>query len=361
MNSYGNRIKVELFGESHGEGIGVIIDGLPSGTAIDMDYITACMNRRKSDGVLGTKRIEDDNVEILSGVYNGMTTGTPLAVLIRNNNKKSSSYNDNVVIPRPSHADYTANIKYRGYADMRGGGHFSGRLTAPLVFAGAICSKILQDMGIDIGAHIYSIANVNDTPYDKVNIDISTLNSLKKEKIPCLDYNCKDRMIKEIEDARDKGDSVGGIIECAILGVDAGIGSPFFNSIESAISSIVFSVPAVKGVEFGSGFQFALMTGSEANDQYHYDNDKVKTITNNNGGVLGGLTNGMPVIFRCVIKPTPSIFIQQNSINLIKCADEKLTIEGRHDPCIVLRVVPVIEAVAAIAMLDMVMDDRSYR
>lgn len=355
-NTYGRNLRVEIFGESHGEAIGIVIDGLPSGVVLDMDKINSYMIRRKSDGNLGTKRIEADTPKILSGFYNGKTTGTPLAVIFENCNQHSGNYNHEVIVPRPSHADYTAYIKYGGNSDMRGGGHFSGRLTAPLVFAGSICIEILENMGITIGAHLYKVGSVNDALFDYVNVNAELLNKLKSKKIPCIS-DIAEKITSEIMVARDKGDSVGGIIECAICGAPIGIGSPFFNSMESSISSIIFSIPAIKGIEFGAGFKFAEMSGSEANDQYCYREGKVVTTTNNNAGILGGITNGMPIIFRSVVKPTPSIFIEQNSVNLKSGNNEKLSICGRHDPCIALRAVPVIEAATAIAVLDMIMDN----
>lgn len=359
MNSYGKNIRLEIFGESHNEGVGIIIDGLPSGIKVDWDYIDAYMSRRKSDGVLGTKRVEDDIPEVLSGIYKGYTSGSPLTVFIRNKNKHSESYNADEVIPRPSHADYTAHVKYKGYADMRGGGHFSGRLTAPLVFAGALIASILKEKGISIAAHILKLNNIRDDEFDKVNVTREELERIKDNKFPVINSKTSELMIKEIESVRDKGDSLGAIIECAIVGVNAGVGSPFFLSCESAISSLLFSIPSIKGVEFGEGFNFANFKGSECNDMYYYDNAcEVKTYSNNNGGILGGITNGMPLIFKCIVKPTPSIFLEQNTINLTRGENIKHTIQGRHDPCIALRAVPVIEAAAAIAIYDLMLDNK---
>ena len=373
-NIFGKNIKIEIFGESHGKGVGCVIDGIPAGVKVDTDYINQFMARRKSDGVLGTKRVEDDIPEIISGLYNGYTTGSPICVLINNANKNSSSYDYKVVEPRPSHADYTAHIKYSGYADMRGGGHFSGRLTAPIVFAGALCSSVLDSMGITIGSHIAQIGSIQDDFINKVKIDKNTLKNLKNSKIPCLNNDKKELMESEIIKARDAGDSVGGIIECAVVGIEAGIGSPFFYSVESALSQIIMSIPGVKGIDFGAGFDYANMSGSEANDPFYYDNDElntdkdetstdynkkqVKISNNNNGGILGGITTGMPIVFKCVIKPTPSIFIEQDTVNLESHSNVKLSIKGRHDPCIVLRAVPVVEAATAIALLDLINDNR---
>ena len=356
MNTFGENIKISIFGESHGKAVGCIIDGLGSGIALNMNYIMKFMARRKSDGVLGTRRIEEDIPVILSGVTNGITNGFPLAIMIENKNVRSKDY-DNDILPRPSHADYVALIKHKGFADLRGGGHFSGRLTAPLVFAGAICSAILKNKGITIGSHISRIADLKDVPFEKVTLSENNLSLLSDMKIPLNNKLIESEIIDCIENARDQGDSVGGIIECGIHGIEAGVGSPFFRSVESTLSSMLFSVPAVKGVEFGAGFDFAKMKGSVANDNYCNDDNEIRTTTNNNGGINGGITNGMPIIFSCAIKPTPSISKLQKSVNLNTNKEQEISIVGRHDPCIVLRALPVIEAVTAIAILDLIMDN----
>ncbi|MGI6701316.1 MAG: chorismate synthase [Christensenellales bacterium] len=356
MNIYGRNIRVEIFGESHGKGVGAVIDGLPAGVEIDREYIDFFMARRRADGNLTTLRAEDDTYEIMSGVYKGYTTGAPLAVFIANKKNKSEDYSERVIIPRPSHADYTAHIKYDGYADMRGGGHFSGRLTAPLVFIGAVITKILSSMGITIGSHFLKVGDISDDALDKTAVSKELLESLSGMRIPCINNGVSDIIREIISDAMNKGDSVGAIIETAAIGLPGGIGSPFFNSVESELSSIIFSIPAIKGVEFGAGFNFSQMYGSEANDEFKMTDGKVVTKTNNNGGILGGITTGMPLIMRCAVKPTASIYKEQNSVNLTTKENVKLSIHGRHDPCVAVRALPVIDAVTAIALYDLIKD-----
>lgn len=352
---WGNNLKVSIFGESHGVGIGLTIDGLPSGFSIDLEKIDAEMERRAPGrNNLSTARKEGDKVEILSGLFEGKTTGTPLCGIIRNSDKKSKDYSTLKSLMRPGHADYTGNIKYNGFNDYRGGGHFSGRITAPLVFGGAICKQILECSGIKIVSHIKSIGNIEDESFNPVNISESLVEELPKMELPLINKELDSDIRKEILSAKSEGDSVGGIIECAILNVDAGIGDPFFDSVESTLAHLLFSVPAVKGVEFGEGFNITNLKGSEANDEFYYDEEgNVKTRSNNNGGILGGITDGMPIVFRVAIKPTASILKRQNTINIDKKVNEKLNIEGRHDPCIVQRAVPVIESVAAIGILEL--------
>lgn len=351
---WGNSLKVAIFGESHGNAIGITIDGLPSGVEIDMDKVLEEMARRTpGKSKLSTARNEKDAPEILSGFFEGRTTGTPLCGIIRNGDTRSKDYGKLKDLMRPGHADYSGNIRYSGFNDYRGGGHFSGRITAPLVFAGAICKQVLAKQGITIGAHVKKIKDISDDSFDYTNISSDLLLSLNKEELPLLDKSKEETMRNVIIDAKSQGDSVGGVIECAITGVKAGYGDPFFDSVESRLSHLLFSVPAVKGVEFGLGFDITELYGSEANDSYYYDGDVVKTRTNNNGGILGGITNGMPVVFKVGIKPTPSISKKQHTINIQTKTNEDLVIEGRHDPCIVQRAVPVIEAVAAIGILDL--------
>ncbi|MBU5488846.1 chorismate synthase [Clostridium sp. MSJ-8] len=351
---WGNNLKVAIFGESHGNAIGITIDGLPSGVEIDMDKVLEEMARRApGKSKLSTARNEKDAPEILSGFFEGRTTGTPLCGIIRNGDTRSKDYGKLKDLMRPGHADYSGNIRYSGFNDYRGGGHFSGRITAPLVFAGAICKQVLAKQGITIGAHVKKIKDISDDSFDYTNISSDLLLSLNKEELPLLDKSKEETMRNVIIDAKSQGDSVGGVIECAITGVKAGYGDPFFDSVESRLSHLLFSVPAVKGVEFGLGFDITELYGSEANDSYYYDGDVVKTRTNNNGGILGGITNGMPVVFKVGIKPTPSISKKQHTINIQTKTNEDLVIEGRHDPCIVQRAVPVIEAVAAIGILDL--------
>ena len=302
---------------------------------------------------LSTPRKESDIPEILSGYFEGKTTGAPLCAIIRNSNTKSKDYSKLKDVMRPGHADYTGAVRYKGFNDYRGGGHFSGRITAPLVFAGAICKQILEVKGIIVSAHINSIGKIKDCSFLESDISDELLNSFKEKELPLINTKLEDEMRQEILSARSSGDSIGGTIECAILGVSPGIGDPFFDSVESTLAHLMFSVPAVKGIEFGKGFDISKMRGSEANDEYYLENGNIKTKTNNNGGILGGITNGMPIIFNVAIKPTASIFKEQNTVNIITMEETTLCIEGRHDPCIVQRALPVIEAVAAIGITEL--------
>lgn len=349
-NSFGNSITVTLFGESHGEYIGAVLDGLAPGIKIDQEYLRAKLALRRPSGKISTARIEADEYEIASGVFNGYTTGTPLCILIKNTNKKSSDYGAAMDIPRPGHADYTAREKYHGFEDHRGGGHFSGRITAALVAAGAILGSALESKGIKIGSHITELHGAFDRGFEDISADIDIVNN---KAFPTLTDSAEEKMKKEIEKAAEKGDSVGGILESAIIGLPAGLGEPWFDSVESLISHGLFSIPGVKGVEFGLGFAFADTYGSEANDSFVLADGRVITETNNNGGINGGITNGMPVIFRTVIKPTPSIFKSQASVSLSKMKNTTLKLEGRHDPAIIHRARAVVDAVAAIVVADM--------
>ena len=351
---WGSKIKLSIFGESHGNAIGITIDGLPAGFSIDMDKIMMEMARRApGKSSLSTPRKESDIPEILSGYFEGKTTGTPLCAIIRNSNTKSKDYAKLKDVMRPGHADYTGAVRYKGFNDYRGGGHFSGRITAPLVFAGAICKQILEVKGIIVSAHINSIGKIKDCSFLESDISDELLNSFKEKELPLINTKLEDEMRQEILSARSSGDSIGGTIECAILGVSPGIGDPFFDSVESTLAHLMFSVPAVKGIEFGKGFDISKMRGSEANDEYYLENGNIKTKTNNNGGILGGITNGMPIIFNVAIKPTASIFKEQKAVNIITMEETTLCIEGRHDPCIVQRALPVIEAVAAIGITEL--------
>ena len=351
---WGSKIKLSIFGESHGNAIGITIDGLPAGFSIDMDKIMMEMARRApGKSSLSTPRKESDIPEILSGYFEGKTTGTPLCAIIRNSNTKSKDYSKLKDVMRPGHADYTGAIRYKGFNDYRGGGHLSGRITAPLVFAGAICKQILEVKGIIVSAHINSIGKIKDCSFLESDISDELLNSFKEKELPLINTKLEDEMRQEILRARSSGDSIGGTIECAILGVSPGIGDPFFDSVESTLAHLMFSVPAVKGIEFGKGFDISKMRGSEANDEYYLENGNIKTKTNNNGGILGGITNGMPIIFNVAIKPTASIFKEQNAVNIVTMEETTLCIEGRHDPCIVQRALPVIEAVAAIGITEL--------
>ena len=346
----GNKIKISVFGQSHSKGIGVVIDGLPAGKKIDMEKVLNFMDRRApGKNSLSTQRKESDTPEILSGLVNGVTCGAPLCMVIYNENQNSADYTDITDTPRPSHADFSANVKYNGFNDVSGGGHFSGRLTAPLCFAGAVCMQFLEDMGVKIQSHIQKIKNVYDIQIDYVNI--GEWNTSQKD-FPVIDETQGKLMIAEIEKARENGDSVGGVIECAVTGVKAGFGNPMFDGIENLLAKNIFGIPAVKGVEFGNGFSATDLFGSENNDDFCIVDGEIKTKTNNSGGINGGITNGMPIVFRTAIKPTPSIFKEQNSVSIENKTEQKLQITGRHDPCIVQRAVPVVEAVAAITLLD---------
>lgn len=354
----GNKLKFTIFGESHGVAIGGIIDGLVPGIKLDMTFINNQMNRRRpGSSDISTPRSEADKVEILSGIFDGATTGTPLAFEIRNTNQHSSDYEKTKNLMRPGHADFTGHIKYNGYNDYRGGGHFSGRITAPLTFAGAIALLILSKAGIKINAHVLSIGDISDERFDPITGNIELSDKLKTMEIPVLN-EMKARLMKEcILDAKNHKDSVGGVVECAITGIPAGIGSPFFGSVESRLAQMMFAIPAIKAVEFGDGFNLAKIRGSEANDAMEIRGDEINHTTNHNGGILGGITNAMPIIFRVGIKPTPSIARSQETIDIHTKKNTVIEVHGRHDPCIVPRAVSVIESAAALVLLDMILDE----
>jgi chorismate synthase len=355
--TWGNRIKLSIFGESHGKAVGITIDGLKPGIEIDLNYIKKEMERRApGKNKLSTPRQEKDSFEILSGYFNGRTTGTPLCAVIYNSDQHSRDYEKTKNLMRPSHGDFPGYVKYKGFNDYRGGGHFSGRLTAPLVFAGALCKQILETKGIVIGSHIKSIGKIKDNSFNAVSINDEKLKRLSQSSFPLLNEALETEMKDIILKAKEEKDSVGGVIEAAAVNLPTGLGDPFFDSVESTISHLLFSIPGVKGVEFGEGFDITEMKGSEAKDEYYIDGNKIRTYTNNNGGILGGITNGMPIIFRVAIKPTASIGKIQNTIDIEKRQNAKLEIEGRHDPCIVHRAIPVVEAVTAIAILDLIYD-----
>lgn len=355
-------INISLFGESHGRGIGVVLDNLPSGIPIDLDKVGEFMARRapKKDGT-STMRNEKDIPEILSGLYEGKTTGTPLAAVIFNQDQHSSDYQNISHIARPAHADYTGYLRYNGANDPRGGGHFSGRLTAPLCFAGAVCGQILERYEIITGAHIRSIKNVSDDPFDPVNIGREQLEAVKKVPFPTLSESAEAAMREVINAARTAQDSVGGIVECAAVGVPSGLGSPMMDGLENVISRLVFAIPAVKGIEFGNGFDCSELFGSENNDEFAIENGKIVTKTNNHGGILGGISSGMPIIFRVAFKPTPSISQKQNSVDFKTMTEEELIIKGRHDPCVVPRAVPCVESALNIALLSSMVEQHGYR
>ena len=352
-STYGEKIKISVFGESHGGGIGVVIDGLPAGEAIDFDAVLAQMARRAPGrDKTATPRKESDLPRVLSGMLGDVLTGAPLCAVIENTNTRSQDYGDLLTKPRPGHSDYTAYVKYHGANDIRGGGHFSGRITAPLVFAGAVCRQLLERRGIQIAAHIQSVGSIHDKPFDPVAVPSALIKRLSASSFALIDESAEEAVRAEIEAARLAQDSVGGTIECAVTGLPAGVGEPMFDGLEGAIAKAVFGVPAVKGIEFGAGFALAAMRGSRANDAFCYQNGHVVTETNHCGGILGGIANGMPLIFRCAVKPTPSISQPQKTVDLQTGENTVLTIHGRHDPCIVPRAVPVIEAVTALAIIN---------
>ena len=353
-STYGEKIKISVFGESHGNGIGVVIDGLPAGVKIDMDKVLVQMARRApGNDKTATTRKESDIPKVLSGMLNGVLTGAPLCAVIENTNTKSGDYGNIISCPRPGHSDYTAFVKYNASNDVRGGGHFSGRITAPIVFAGAVCRQILENKGIKIAAHINSIGYVNDSRFDPVSIDDELINRLNNSPFSLIDQSIEQDMRSQVEAARINLDSIGGTVECAVTGIKAGIGEPMFNGVEGVIAKAVFGVPAIKGIEFGRGFELAKMRGSQSNDPFEYKDGKVVTKTNNCGGILGGITDGMPILFTAAVKPTPSIAQKQQTVDLQKKENAQLEIKGRHDPCIVPRAVPVIEAVTAIAIINL--------
>lgn len=354
-STWGNKLKISIFGESHGAGIGAVMDGLPPGIEIDIERIQHELNRRAAKGnPLATPRKEGDQVEILSGIFNKKTTGAPLTGLIRNENTRSADYLKARDLMRPGHADFTSNIKYKGFQDYRGGGHFSGRLTAPLVFAGAVAKEVLRVIRpeIIIGSRIVSIGEIKDQEAPHWKNYMSFRNGFKNPGFPLLTSDLEASMKNEIIAAMNEQDSVGGIIEGFVIGLEPGIGNPFFESIESRLASLLFSIPGVKGVTFGAGFDLTEKRGSKVNDPIVMKNGKVETLTNNNGGINGGISNGMPVIFQIAMKPTPSIEKPQQTISLAKMENASIEIEGRHDPCIVIRAFPVVEAVTAICLTD---------
>ena len=349
---YGENLRLSIFGQSHSPAIGVTIDGLPAGYPLDTDALNRFLQRRAPGRTnLSTPRREEDAFEILSGMADGRLCGAPFAAIIRNTNVRSKDYSTLRDTPRPGHADYTASVKYSGFQDVNGGGHFSGRLTAPLCLAGGICLQLLAEEGVRIGAHALRIGGVQDTAFDAAHVSETDLDAIAGD-IPVLDAQAGEAMAAAIEAARAQGDSVGGVVECAACGLPVGLGDPMFDGMENRIAQAAFAIPAVKGIEFGAGFGCAGMTGSTANDPFRMENGRVVTQTNNHGGILGGITSGMPLIFRVAVKPTPSIFQRQNTVRLSAMENAELSLKGRHDPCIVPRAVPCVEAAAAIAIYD---------
>ena len=351
-STYGENLKLSIFGQSHGPAIGMTLDGIPAGLPVDTEKLQAFLNRRApGQNDWSTPRREEDRPEFLGGILDGFTCGAPIAAVIYNKNTRSGDYANLKDCPRPGHADYTAQVKYGGFQDAAGGGHFSGRLTAPLCIAGGLCKQWLEEMGIQVTAHITCIGHAVDDSFDPVDPDIDAV----LPHFPVLHQDSAEAMMAEIALARAEGDSVGGIIECAVTGLPAGIGEPMFGGVESRIAQIVYGIPAVKGVSFGLGFTAAQLRGSENNDRYTLRGGKIAAEANGSGGILGGITNGMPVIFDVAVKPTPSISRPQQSVSLSRGEVQELVVKGRHDPCIVPRAVPVVEAAAAIAIYDLIL------
>lgn len=360
-SQFGERLRVSIFGESHGNGIGALIEGLPAGEQINFDRLMQFMERRQGGrNALSTARKEPDIPEFVSGVFENKTTGFPVCIRITNTNTRSGDYNNLALKPRPSHADYSAYMKWHGHADMRGGGHFSGRLTAPVCAAGGIALQILERHGIFVGAHLSSVGAIHDEAFPMQPAP-ELFDTIAAKAFPVISDEKGDAMQQEILAAREAQDSVGGTIECMILGLPAGLGDPMFDGIENRLARVLFGIPAVKGVEFGDGFALSEMRGSAANDPFCADHDgNIMTKTNRNGGILGGITTGMPVRFRVGIKPTPSIAQPQETVALPEGSQATIEIKGRHDPCIAQRAVPVIEAAAALTALDVLLCDSEW-
>ena len=349
-NTIGNNLSVTLFGESHGEAIGCVIDGLSPGITVDEEFIASQMEKRKGINSISTPRREEDKVKILSGVFEGKTTGTPVCMMIENGNTNSKDYSSTRFLARPGHADYTAECKYHGYQDFRGGGHFSGRITAPLVAAGAIAVSALRKKGIYIGTHISRCGDIADRDFANISEDIYILDTLD---MPVLCEEKRGSMLSLIESVREQGDSIGGILSTVVTGMPEGVGEPWFDTVEGMLSHALFSIPAVKGIEFGKGFGFSDIKGSKANDPFAVKDGKTVTLTNNNGGVNGGITNGMPITFNLAIKPTPSIYKKQNTVDMKTGKEAELEIKGRHDPAIIHRARVVVDSVTALVLCDL--------
>ena len=358
MTTYGQILRLSIYGGSHDSEIGVKATGLPAGEEISLPALLAFMKRRApGQNAYSTTRKEPDTPIFLSGLTDGKTDGSPLHAVIYNTNQRSGDYQNLADIPRPSHADYAARMKYGDEVDLRGGGHFSGRLTAPMCILGGICLQMLEKRGIRVAAHIASIGEVRDTPFDRVLLSASDIDALLAKDFPTRSDAAGEEMRAVIEEARLRADSVGGTVECAAIGLPAGLGEHMFSGVEGRIAQIVFGIPAVKGIAFGNGFDCATLYGSENNDPFYTDGKTVRTKTNNAGGILGGMTSGMPLVFTAALKPTPSIGIEQDSVSLSKMENVRFTVKGRHDPCVVPRAVPVFEAATAIALVDLLLSD----
>lgn len=360
---WNHNINISIFGESHGPAIGVVLDNIPAGEYIDTNELMHFMSRRApKKNKTSTQRRESDMPQIMSGIYNGKTTGTPLCALISNTDQHSNDYSNLSRLARPGHADYTGAVRYGGFNDVRGGGHFSGRLTAPLVFAGAVAGQILARRGIHTGAHILEIHGIKDNSFNPISTSREEILAIKEKEFPVIDDEQGEKMVGDIDKARRCKDSVGGIVECIAINVPAGVGSPIFEGLENSIAQLIFGIPAVKGLEFGAGFNCAKMLGSENNDEFYVDdNGHVVTRTNFHGGILGGISSGMPITLKVAFKPTPSIAKPQQTVDYSSMKNETLEIKGRHDPCVVPRAVPCVEAAVNIALLGHMLDYPNFK
>ena len=357
-STYGEHLKLSIFGQSHGPAIGMVLDGIPGGLPVDQNVLLDFLRRRApGQNAYSTPRKEGDVPEFLSGLVNDVTCGAPIAAQIRNTNTRSGDYENLKDCPRPGHADYTAQIKYGGFQDSAGGGHFSGRLTAPMCIAGGLCKQWLEQKSIRIGGHIGAIGGIWDLPFDALEPQLDAV----QREFPTLDAEKGLAMQEKLQEVNGRGDSIGGVVECAVTGLPAGLGDPMFGGMEGRLAQMLYGIPAVKGVEFGAGFDVAEMLGSENNDPFRVVNGKVLTETNHCGGILGGITDGMPLVFRIALKPTPSISLPQKSVSLSDMENQELTVKGRHDPCIVPRAVPVVEAAAAIVLMDVLLGEGFFR
>ncbi len=358
MSSHiGTKLHMSVFGESHGEGVGVILDGFPAGFTVDQEKLLAFQDRRRpGKNLTSTQRQEPDLPVILGGITNGVTNGAPIAMMIKNQDTRSKDYAEMLTAARPGHADYTGFVRYQGANDPRGGGHFSGRLTATLVFAGGLCKQYLESRGIFVGAHLASVKDIWDQPFDPVDLTQEQLLLPGTREFPVLDEEKGKLMWDAIDHARLYQNSVGGVVEAAAIGLPAGIGNPMFDGIENRLAAAIFGIPGVKGLEFGAGFAASAMLGSENNDAFYMKDGEVKTRTNHHGGILGGITSSMPLVLRAALKPTSSIAMEQNTIDYRNLTDTKLSVRGRHDPCIAVRAVPVVEAMVAFVLADFLLD-----
>lgn len=353
-SAFGNKLKIQIFGQSHSKGLGVVMDGIPAGMKIDLEEVQRFLDRRAGGkNAYSTARKEADTPTVLSGLVGDTTCGAPLCAIFENANTKSGDYDKLKGNLRPSHADYAAWMKYNGYQDRSGGGQFSGRLTLPLCFAGAVCIQLLRQQGVEVSSHILSIGEIQDEAFDLVDIKQKTY---LPDEFPVLNAVVGEEMVAYMTEIAKEGDSVGGIVECAFTGMPVGVGEPIYDNVESCIARVMFGVPAVKGIEFGMGFAGVKQRGSECNDAFYLEGDQIKTKTNNSGGIQGGITNGMPVVFRVALKPTPSIYKEQETVNFKEMTENKFHIEGRHDPCIVPRALPCVEAAAAVALYDLLLE-----